>query len=482
MKLRDYQTTAIQLLRDGIRQGHKRQILMLATGSGKTAISASIIKSAADKGKRVWFVVDNLELVDQSLETFRQFGLDVAVIQGDHEETDYSKSVQVITAQTLTRRWGIFFSNRHWLPDLVFVDECHSQYKAHHELAERVPNVPFIGLSASPFSKGLGKLFSNLIIPVSMQELIDKGHLVDFDAYGPDEPNMKGVKVVAGEYNNKEASKKMTRTITGNIVKTWIKQAFARKATIVFACNIAHSKSICDEFLANGIDAVHLDGYTDKDERKEIIARFKAGEIKVLCSVAVLVKGFDAPIADTAILAAPTKSLMRHIQCIGRVLRTAPGKKNALILDHAGNFSRLGYPTDQLPEYLDSGEKAEGSEQKEKEEKLPKPCPECSFLSTSHTCPQCGHAAPIKPNVEAKKGTLKKLKREAQAEKTRWFSELKGYARAKGYKDGWAFFKYQEKFGIQPTRTKLTHAVAPGEEVLNWITHRNIKNRHERRA
>lgn len=475
--LRGYQENAIDELRIGLRSGHKRQALMLATGSGKTAIAGTIAKAAVEKGNRVWFIVDSLELVDQAFETFEKIGLDVGVIQGQHEKTDYTKRVQVITAQTLTRRWNVFSTHIEWWPDLVFIDECHIQHKAHREAMEKLKKAPYIGLSATPFSKGLGIYYSNLINPVSVTDLIEQGYLSTFVAYGPDSPDMKGVKVQDGDYVASAAAERAnTKKIVGNIVKTWLKLAGGRKATIVFACNIAHSENICKEFVAAGVDAVHLDGYTDKDERKEIVERYKRGEIKVLCSVQVLVKGFDAPITDCAILAAPTKSLAKYIQSVGRALRIHPGKTNALLLDHGGVISRLGWPDDPMPAWLDNGDKEEVAPKKEKEEKLPKPCPQCFYLHAEFICPQCGYKRPKQTHVEEVEGSLKKLEKVDMKEKIEFYAGLKGYAREKGFKDGWAYHKFKEKFGVYPTRTKVTPALKPTREVLNWITHLNIKH------
>jgi superfamily II DNA or RNA helicase len=161
------------------------------------------------------------------------------------------------------------------------------------------------------------------------------------------------------------------------VVDTWLKRGENRQ-TICFGINIVHSEAIADEFRANGVNAVHIDGYTPRDERKEIIADFKAGKIKLLSSVGVLTKGFDAPDATCLVIARPTKSLMLHIQMLGRVLRKSSCDTNALILDHSGNLARLGFPDDVLPNVLDSGKKINRSEkaeqEKEREERAPKPC------------------------------------------------------------------------------------------------------------
>ena len=477
MKLRDYQQNAIENIRNGILAGHKRQVLQLPTGAGKTAVAAEIARLAHENGKRVWFTVDNLELVDQALEAFQRVGLDCSVIQGTHDLTDYSKAIQIITNQTLVRRWNRFDANPHWLPDLIFHDEAHIQFKVHHQIKGMLPDIPVIGLSATPFSNGLGLLYSNLIVGHTTKELIDEGHLCDFDAYAPFTPDMRGVTTQAGDYNPKESVEKVNqRKIVGNVVTEWKKHAFGRK-TIVFACNIAHSEAICKEFVEADINAIHLDGYTDKDERKDIVRRFKEGHIDVLCSVMVLSKGFDAPIASCAVLAAPTKSVMKYLQQVGRVLRTYPGKEKALLLDHSGNIERLGFPTDDFPQFLDNGDKEERAERKkaEKADKLPTPCEKCKALSVEFVCPVCGHV-PVKPhNIEQVDGELKKIEKFPPQVKNQWLGMLLGHARKKGYQDGWASWAYKEKFKVWPAKKVGIHAVEPNSEVKKYITYMNIK-------
>lgn len=130
--LRPYQDEALNALRRGIRDGVLVQMLMAPTGAGKTTIASAMKQGACGKGKRAFFIVDSLELVDQSASRFYQDGLQVGVIQGDHTWTDYSKPVQVCTIQTLRSRWqGLA---EHLKPDLVVIDEAHVLHKMHQEI------------------------------------------------------------------------------------------------------------------------------------------------------------------------------------------------------------------------------------------------------------------------------------------------------------------------------------------------------------
>jgi len=473
-KLREHQSTAIELLRKSLATGHRTPVLQAATGFGKTLIAIDIIKSALAKGKRVMFVVDRVTLIDQTSKEFIKHGLDDhSIVQSDHPACDYSKSLQLASVQTITRR-----KNKPMV-DLVIVDEAHCMYKSLTALIHAWDAIPFIGLSATPWAKGMGKVYDDLIIVKTTQELVDEGFLCDFTVFGSEAIDMKGVRTTAGDYNQKDLEKKVNKPkIVGNVIDTWLRLGENRQ-TVCFAVNVAHSKAIVDEFMANGVPAAHIDAYTKDEDREEIMKRYEMGVIKILSNVGITTKGWDSPKTSCLILARPTKSLMLYIQMVGRVLRTHPEKDNALILDHGGNTERLGFATDTLPEYLCNGDKDEIAERKKKEKKepLPKACEKCFHISTAYTCPVCGHEPEKMPNVEAVEGELKRLSKVSMQDKSRWFSELLGYARSKGYQDGWASHKYKEKFGVWPAKKTGVHAKTPGEEVLKYINHLNIKNK-----
>ena len=482
--LRDYQQDAINLLRRSLSTGHRTPVLQVPTGGGKTAIAGEIIRSAVDKGNRVGFIVDRLALVDQASAHLDKVGIDHGVIQSNHWRTNYSKPVQVISIQTMARR-------RPWEMTLGIIDECHIIFKAHRELISGWNQIPFIGMSATPWSRGLGEIYDDLIIPTTIGSLIERGHLVDADYYGPSQPNMKGVKVVGGDYNQREAGERAnTAKLVASITNTWLKLA-AGKQTLCFATNVAHSKHIVERFVDVGIAAEHIDAYTDTQDRRDAIARFNAGETTVLSSVGVLTTGFDSPVSECGIMARPTKSLMLHIQMMGRLLRPNPGKERAIILDHAGNVSRLGFATDDTPTHLDDGNVADRKprEEEEEEERLPKPCPACHYLKPAgtHACPACGFASQRQNTVDEDAGSLEKMQRRTNremtpAEKREFFGGLLWHAQQNGYKTGWASYAYRKKTGVWPNKYKHTPPSPPTEQTLRWIGHLNIKRAKERKS
>lgn len=491
MKLRDYQQYAIDKMRSEIKSGVKKMVLQIATGGGKTAVASAVTEMAYEKNKRVWFIADTTELVEQTVETFERFGLDCGVIQGIHEKTNYEKPLQVATAQTLLRRLDKQFADaEHWMPDLVIIDECHVVYKSHKMLMERLPNVIFIGLSATPFSKGLGLIYDSLIIGATTKKLQQDGFLVPIHAYAARKKvDLKGVKTKAnGDWNESGLEEKVNnKEIVADIVSNWLRLGENRQ-TIVFCVNVAHSKHVCEQFLLRGVKAMHLDGRTEKEQRKEIINDYKSGEIKVLTSVGVLTKGFDAPSTSCVVLARPTKSLMLHIQMIGRGLRIADNKDDCIILDHAGNLQRNGFPDDELPKELcDGTAKGQQKDRKQKDAPLPKECTKCGYIKPpgSVMCFRCGHIPERQNDVETVDGemvSLKKANKEAtKDQKQAFYSGLISYGSLNGYKEGWAANQYKEKFGVWPN----AYDKKPGDitpEINGWIKHQRIKHAKSRGA
>lgn len=464
--LRDYQVKAITDTRQAYLQGKRSVMLQLPTGAGKSVIAGDMIQKALARGRRVCFVVDRLELINQMSEHLDALGIDHGVIQGQHERFRPSMAVQVASIQTLARRRVEGF-------DLYIYDEAHSFHTAHRRLMELHCGSKFLGLSATPFTKGLGRHFDVLVCGPSTRWLIEQGYLVPPVVYAPSEPDLTGVSVVAGEWKEDELAAACT-PIVGDIVATWLQKGEDRQ-TICFAVNRAHSDHIREQFEAVGVAAAHLDCYTPDEERRQIIEDFKSGAVRILCNVGILTKGFDAPIASCLIYARPVRSsLALYIQMGGRVLRPAPGKADAIILDHAGNTLRFGFLTDDLPRHLDKGEKAEKKEA-QKKEKQPVKCGHCFYVKPAnvHQCPQCGHA-PVKVNaIYTEPGQLKLVTQ--TSDKADLYARLKGYALAKGKSDGYIAHLFREFTGVWPNAYKHVTPIEPSPELLKKIQARNIR-------
>ena len=470
IELRPHQDHGVELLRDGFRAGHRRQILVMPTGAGKTITAASVASSAKAKGNLTLFIVDRIELAAQAAETMESLGLTVSILQGENTKIVAGHDVVVASIQTLVRRR---------LPDarLIIIDEAHVLHQAHIKLLERWDALPVIGLSATPFSRGLGKWFTNLVIPTTIRDLTHDGLLVPVVAYGPNKPDLDGVETRGGDYAVGQLSARMQQSIIhADLVETW-RRLGENRATLAFAVDIAHAKHIAASFNDVGVVAAHVDGYQDSEERRDTIKRFKAGEIKVLASVACLSLGFDAPIAGCAILARPTKSLTFHLQTIGRVLRPYSGKADAIILDHSGNIERHGLPEDIAIGTLDTGTKTWGTNAHQTP--LPKPCPKCAFMKppSTHKCPSCGFAPERQSTVQHSDGELIALTFDALAKSNRrLYQEFLGAALHFGKKPGWAFFLYQAKTEEKPAWGWNNLApIEPSAETLRYAKSQMIR-------
>jgi DNA repair protein RadD len=478
--LRPHQQRALDDLRLSLARGHRRPMLQAPTGFGKTLAAAHIIQRALDKRKRVAFTVPALSLIDQTVAAFEAEGIRwLGVMQGIHERTDRDQPVQVCSVQTVARR-------KRPDVDLVIVDEAHQIHREIFRWMKDCPGIPFIGLSATPWARGLGKHYDDLIIAATTADLIRDGYLSPFVAFAPSEPDLANVRTVAGDYHEGELADAMDKpVVTGDIVGTWRKRGEGR-SSFCFCVNRRHAQHMAERFLEADVATEYMDGTTSREDREAIFTRFRSGETRIICNVGVLTTGIDLDVR-CIIDAKPTKSRILFVQTVGRGLRTAEGKDHLLILDHAGNHLRLGMVTDIGQDHLDDGRERQstGSRARERSEPLPKLCEVCRAVvpGTARACSCCGAPIQARTAVESLDGELIELgsRRRGEkapdiAEKAAFFGELKGYAMERGYKDGWASHKYHERFGVWPNDQRVCCAqpALPSLKTKNWIVSRQI--------
>lgn len=491
--LRDYQERLVGGVRDSLKAGHRRIMAYLPTGGGKTRVATAITQMTLSKSKgRVVVLANRKQLVHQFAAALRAAGLDVGILQGENTHGLHHRVV-VASIDTIHARNCIFDDVA-----LFIVDEAHAcaGSQKYRSLLFRYSRVPCIGLSATPFARGLGKpypelgdrpLFEDLVIGATVQSLVDAGHLTDLEIYAPSSPDMTSAKTyrtAEGDQDFRQADIDEATDkpeLVGDILRHWLKLAKGAK-TICFASSIAHSEHIVVQFRAAGVSAEHLDCYMDDESRAEILGRFERGDFTLLSNVSLLSEGFDVPDTSCMILARPTKSLTRFLQMVGRVLRPASGKTHALLLDHSGSVERIGHPFDDLPLELDDGaaNKA-GSRKEERKKSEPKPCPKCKYVRDAgvHQCPKCGFAPKRQSDVEVADGELVKLNRKGKKPaskdtKQHTYSQLLHVARARGYKPGWAANQYRARFGVWPRGLNEVTA-APTDELLSWLKSQAIR-------
>jgi superfamily II DNA or RNA helicase len=455
--------------------GRRRPMLMMATGAGKTRTAAEIINRALAKGKRVVMTAPAIELIDQTVEALWSEGItEVGVIQAQHRLTDYSKPVQVASVDTLQRRK---------LPeaDLVIVDEAHRGSKVIFQWMQENPKLPFIGLSATPWARGLAKHYDDLIIAATTQQLIRRGYLSPYRVFAPSHPDLSGVKTVAGDYDEGQLAEVMDKPqLTADVVSTWMKLG-ENRPTLCFAVNRAHARSLLRDFTRAGVAAGYVDGDTERPERDEIRKSFERGDIRVVVNVGVLTTGVDWDVR-CIILARPTKSEMLYVQIIGRGLRLAEGKQDCLILDHSDTTLNLGFVSDIHHERLDDGspKKASKSSSKERPLPLPKECTSCHRLKPAgvHKCPTCGFEPKKVEDVETRQGELAQLggkQHKATIEDKRsFYGQLKWVARTRGKDQRWVVANYKNRFEVWPRGMDDVVPVMPTTQTISWLKSRQI--------
>ena len=494
LELRPYQADAIERLRFAVAAG-KKPVLSLATGGGKTAVIVEIFRLARAKGKRVAFVVPLISIIAQTWKAFAAIGLesDLSIQQGaDRFDewgdclTDRSKPIQICSIQTLAKRG---FPEA----DIVVFDEIHILHEAHKEWIAKAKHIVFIGLSATPWRKGLNLLFDELIVAETTKQLIGQGYLSKYRMFAPAHPDLSGVKTTAGDYNVADLGKAMNKApLVADVVETWLKLGGGRP-TFVFCVDCAHAEALQRQFNDAGVPSGYIDAHTTLEAREAILEALRIGELQVVCNIGVLTAGVDAPYVSCIVLARPTKSEMLYIQIVGRGLRIKPQGGDLLILDHSDTATRLGLPDSIVHEDFVVGREATASEKKKP---LPKPCAACTFLKPPRTpiCPNCGFEAKRVSGVYCDDGELVEIGGEfvgtgngervsathvtlkgVKFTRAEFYQQLKSYQELHGHKTGWTAHKYKEMVGNWPAnhfQGLPSRPISP--PVHSWLKSRQI--------
>lgn len=483
-ELRDFQKDAHAQLRAGYAAGHRRQLIMAPTGAGKTILGLNICQQALVKGKRAIFVCDRTTLINQTSAAADQCGLSAhGIIQANHWRYNPDMPFQIASAHTLARRqWP--------RADVIVIDEAHTQIKAWTEHIQTC-DASVIGLSATPFSDGLGKLFTNLVNATTMHALTQAGILVPMRVYSCTTADMRGAATAGGEWTDKAAEQRGME-IVGDVVVEWVKYAEGRK-TIVFGATIAHCEEICRQFNEAGIMAASFTSDTDGPERAALLNEYRKpdSELHVLISVEALAKGFDVPDVGCVVDCRPLrKSLSTAIQMWGRGLRSSPstGKSDCILLDHSGNiirfmddYSRIFY---NGLDSLDAGEKLDKAVRKEPEQKEHKGCPACGFKPFMKRCISCGHEHQATSTVEVLPGEMQPVmvgkKRLADDHRHLW-EQVCTYAREHSQPEkqsGRAWHLFKDIAGKEPPKEwsfASTPDVPISANVVSKIRSQNIR-------
>jgi len=481
LNLREHQEYALKQIEEGFNAGHTRQFLYGPTGVGKTECAIAIMQEYASKHQRCAMVMDRVVLVEQTSLRLGKYQIEHGVMQAGHWRYRPSERIQICSIQTLARR------NKITTPDLLIYDEAHVLHKSMLDYIKENPQMRVIGLSATPFTKGLSSLYTNVVNSTSTEALIGKGFLCPLKVYIAKEIDMSGAKKLAGEWAADEVASRGMK-ITGDIVSEWVKKTYEvfgePRKTIVFCSGVNHGKDLEKQFNAAGYNFVSISYKEDDEFKRQTIEQFSKPDSRIhgLIATDILTKGFDVSDVMIGVSARPfSKSFSSHVQQMGRVMRGHEGKPYALWLDHSGNFIRFRDDWDDVfangVTILKDGGEVAKKEPSEKEKKEAK-CPKCAVLWTfkSDTCGSCGYIKVRMSTVETIPGELKELEavnKKLRIDNQSFYSQLIYYAQAKGYKPGWAYHKYKEKFSVDPRGlSSAPEQVSPN--TLNWIKSRTI--------
>jgi len=406
---RDFQITAHEALRKGFREGHKNQLIMAPTGAGKTYLGLRICYEAMQRGKRAVFLCDRTTLINQTSSVADRYGLvDHGIIQADHWRRRPDKLLQIASVQTIAKR-------AYWPQvDVLVVDEAHTTFKAWTEFS-KATEAAVIGLSATPFTPGLGKLFTNLINATTMWDLTQNGVLVPMRIFSCHKPDMTGAEMKGGEWTDKAAEERGMEII-GDVVSDWHRYGENRK-TIVFGATIKHCEELCRQFVSSGVMAAVFTSETTAKEREMLLQEYRkpTSHLRVLISVEALAKGFDVPDVGCVCDARPLrKSLSTAIQMWGRGLRASleTGKKDCHLLDFSGNIVRFFEDFNDIYfnglDKLDDGEKLDKTA-RTKEEFEAKGCPRCGYTPFHKRCMACGYERVSREMTEALPGQMREI-------------------------------------------------------------------------
>ena len=419
-QLRDYQQRGIESLRSCVREGKRRPLLVAPTGSGKTILISEIARShlAKTNAARVLVVVHRAELVTQTIAKLTAAGVDRVGVIAAGRDFDHDAPVLVASVQTLLAR--------DTLPDdvtLLILDEAH-HYCADEwrRVADHYCAALTIGFTATPMrgdGTALGDIFDSIVVVAQIPELIAAGHLCPIDVV---------------------TAARATSGLCEDPLEAWERHAGPRPG-VAFCASVQDSRSLADRMNEGGRRAAAIWGDMANDAREDALARFAAGDLDVLTNCFVLTEGWDAPRAEVCMIARGVDHVGTFLQMVGRVLRPAPGKTGALLIDLRGVVHVHGAP-DELRTFSLDGRAISGPAPT-------KDCPACGseIPLSARECPDCGNA--FEPH--ARGFDLAPLERLTKDGRERAFFEHHlRIARSRGWSDGVAVAKFKAKFGRAP--------------------------------
>lgn len=470
MKLRQYQTDAINEIRVEFAKGSNRVILCAPTGAGKTIIFSKIAELVTKKNNKVLIATDRKELLTQTGNKLDLFNVEFEVIKAGARKIPETKAVVCMLETLKIRLKQSNYVDFIQSFDLIIIDEAHKcSFDRIFESLKKDQKV--IGATATPYRNGnmkpLKNYYDSIVEVIKISELIKNGFLSMPKSYGIKQ-DLSKIKTKMGDYDEYQLSSYYQKREVFDGVGINYKKYCKNKKALIFCVSIENSKTLTDNLTAIGLNAKHLDSTMTDQDRTEILTWFENTWDAILSNVGILTTGFDCPSVEVVILYRATKSLPLFLQMVGRGSRTTEIKKEFIILDFGNNiFEHDFWETDRT--WTLEIVKKEKTNKKEQVSPV-KTCPECECLIqvSSQTCPFCGYkyAKPEKTKIEAileqltpsevnkfaNECTVLEMEeiRDKMGYKIGWIlhklqniNEFREYEKLKGYKKGWAEFNFK---------------------------------------
>ena len=381
IKLRPYQNEAVDYLSNSFKK-HKRIVLCLPTGAGKTVVFSEIVKRAALKGTKTIVLTDRTELFKQTIKSISNLGIAIEEISPNKKHTYLDAVIYVGMVETLKRRTELIENLN---PSLLIVDEAHKGNFT--KILDIFPDARVIGATATPVGKHFLTYYSDIIQNIDVPELVEQGFLVDCKPYQMQD-DFSDLQVKAGEFTSESLDIHFNQTkLYDGVIENWQKYALNKK-TICFNVSIKHTIAMYEAFINAGISAEYITSKTPKLERERILKAFTDGAFMVLNNCGILTTGYDEPSIECVIMNRATKSLPLWLQCVGRGSRLYQNKNEFVLLDFGGNHTRLGMWNEPRTWSL-----KEKKKRKSNEVTPVKSCPKCDGIvfASARVCRYCNY-------------------------------------------------------------------------------------------
>jgi superfamily II DNA or RNA helicase len=450
MPLRDYQIAGIAGINRAWAAGRRAPLYVLPTGGGKTVLFCHI---AAHTPLRVGILMHRRELIDQ---TCRALGDTPHGVVLSGQTPNRHARVQVCSVQTLVNRMDRYQF------DLLIIDEAHhTTATTWRKITAAYPDAYRLGVTATPCrtdGTGLAEAgFDDLILGPSVTDLTARGFLAPARTYSFAGFNRAGLHVQAGDFIAAEALERREKSVRVGDVIAHYRQHADGKPAICFCISRADADAWAERFNTAGYRAAQIDGTKTNAERRALISALGNGALQVLTTCDLISEGVDVPVVECGIFLRPTQSMGLWMQQMGRILRAAPGKQHAVLLDHVGNALKHGVPETPREWSLVSAKRTK--KEAEVDVVSVRVCAQCCGVHVPlPVCPFCGYVYPIRQReieemdgqltlLDAQWGAVKPVHRAAQVDewKANSLEDFQAIAEARGYKPGWAWHRWQAK-------------------------------------